>query len=150
MSLGVPAHAMDDQRREFFDKNSGGLFAFVYGQTLSTTATRRLVELIWEKALGNGVGHGDMRRARLFAVAREALMDVAEGITPQCDGIPEASEVDACLARLRPRYREVVSLKFDAELSNVEIAEVLGVSEPEVSLMLLQALRRLRSMLAQA
>lgn len=141
---------MDDRVREFFDKNSGGLFAFVYGQTLSTSATRRLVEQIWEKALGNGVGHGDLRRAALYAVARERLMDAAEGVAPQEDGIPEGSRVDACLARLRPRYREVVSLKFDAELSSGEIAEVLGISEPEVNLMLLQALRRLRSMLAQA
>jgi DNA-directed RNA polymerase specialized sigma24 family protein len=142
---------MDDEIREFYDTNSGGLFAFVYGQTLSTSTTRQLVELIWERALGNGVGQGELLRTSLYAKAREALLDVQEAQAAACEGegVPGGSEVDAFLARLQPRYREVVSLKFDAELSNVEIAEVLGVSEPEVSLMLLQALRRLKVMLAQ-
>jgi DNA-directed RNA polymerase specialized sigma24 family protein len=141
---------MDDELRGFYDANSGGLFAFVYGQTLSASTARELVALIWERALANGVGQGELRRTRLYAAARETLLDVAEGcVARPADALREGSRVDECLARLRPRYREVVSLKFDAQLANWEIGEVLGVSEGEVSLMLLQALRRLRSMLAQ-
>jgi len=53
------------------------------------------------------------------------------------------------LRQLPEHEQEVISLKFDAELTNREIAEVLGTSEANVRLAIFRALHRLRHGLKQ-
>ena len=58
-----------------------------------------------------------------------------------------ASEVEAlvrALSVLSEREQEIVRLRFVAELRNREIAEVTGLSETHVAVILYRALRRLR------
>lgn len=53
-------------------------------------------------------------------------------------------ELQAALSRLSERERHVVGLRFGADLSGREIAELVGVSEANVHQILSRALRRLR------
>lgn len=144
---------MDGELREFYDENSSALFAFVYAQTLSLKLTDQRLELIWERVREHRRRAGPPRRVCLYVLARQALMDGAEatnGHGHEGNGkSQEPTRVDESLARLPVKHRELVSLKFDAELSYEEIAEVLGISESEVGLMMLQALRKLRVLLAK-
>jgi RNA polymerase sigma-70 factor (ECF subfamily) len=100
-------------------------------------------------------------RAWLFGIARNAALDelrrrgrqAALAAEPVDDAAPvdesaEASErrfaVAAALATLEPRDRELVALKFFADLSNAEIAAVVGISESNAGTKLHRAVTKLR------
>ena len=55
----------------------------------------------------------------------------------------------AGLRSLSPHDRELISLRFDAELSYPEIAGVMHLHQETVSLSMLKALRELRQLMAQ-
>jgi RNA polymerase sigma factor (sigma-70 family) len=52
--------------------------------------------------------------------------------------------VQAALAGLSAREREIVALKFHAGLSNPELARVLGVSESNAGTLLYRTMEKLR------
>jgi RNA polymerase sigma factor (sigma-70 family) len=101
-------------------------------------------------------------RAWLFAIARNAALDELRrrGRQPRCELPPDASvdqgsgeaiehverraQVREALAHLPLRDREVVLLKFHGQLSNGELARVLGISESNAGTRLHRALTRLR------
>jgi RNA polymerase sigma factor (sigma-70 family) len=109
-------------------------------------------------------------RAWLFAIARNAALDELRrrGRRPRAAGEPEieqhASRYDdpqyaaerserreslhAALAALTARDREIVLLKFHGQLSNGELARVLGISESNAGTRVHRALARLREGLA--
>jgi RNA polymerase sigma-70 factor, ECF subfamily len=102
-------------------------------------------------------------RAWLFGIARNAALDelrrrrrVAQlaGDPPGPDDEPTISDgadvalkrtaVRAALAGLSAREREIVGLKFHAGMSNLEIAQLLGVSESNAGTLLYRTLEKLR------
>ncbi len=100
-------------------------------------------------------------RAWLFGIARNAALDelrrrkraaTAEMPAPAHEpGPDEAAEqaaerdaVRAALGRLAARDRELIALKYHAELSNAEIAAVLGVSPSNAGTLLHRAMTKLR------
>jgi RNA polymerase sigma-70 factor (ECF subfamily) len=100
-------------------------------------------------------------RAWLFGIARNAALDelrsrkraaTAEYPSPAGGRAPdEAAElaaerdaVRAALGKLAARDRELIALKYHAELSNAEIAEVLGVSASNAGTLLHRAMNKLR------
>jgi RNA polymerase sigma factor (sigma-70 family) len=100
-------------------------------------------------------------RAWLFAIARNAALDELRrrrrwGYVPADEQARDESAVEAieqverratvsgALTELSPREREIVLLKFHGQLSNSEIAKVLGVSESNAGTRLHRALTHLR------
>ena len=101
-------------------------------------------------------------RAWLFGIARNAALDelrrrrrVAALVTDPEDVVAidagEGAEVtlrrtavQAALAGLSAREREIVALKFHAGLSNAELARVLGVSESNAGTLLYRTMEKLR------
>ncbi len=99
-------------------------------------------------------------RAWLFAIARNAALDelrrrkrtaaltfdpVAEPEPARDDGEPEQrATVQAALAALDPRERELVALKFHAGLSNAEIGDLLQISESNAGTKVHRAVTKLR------
>ncbi len=86
----------------------------------------------------------ERRRQRLADRLRQELPAVLESV-PAPD--LQAGAVEAALARLRPEDREVLRLSAWEELTPVEIATVLGVSQVAVRSRLHRARRRLRAAL---
>jgi RNA polymerase sigma factor (sigma-70 family) len=97
-------------------------------------------------------------RAWLFAIARNAALDelrrrrrhpqdtLAQELLP-AEAIEHAERratVRAAMLELELRERELVLLKFHGQLSNRELARVLGISESNVGTRLHRALTRLR------
>ena len=100
-------------------------------------------------------------RAWLFGIARNAALDelrrrkraaTAEIPPPPQDPSPDeaaqlAAERDAvrrALGGLPARDRELIALKYHADLSNAEIAEVLGVNANHAGTLLHRAMTKLR------
>ena len=46
------------------------------------------------------------------------------------------------------REQDIVSLKFDAELSNTQIAQIMDLTEANVRVILFRTLRKLREIMA--
>lgn len=100
-------------------------------------------------------------RAWLFGIARNAGLDelrrrkraaTTDMPGPLAEPSPdEAAELAAqrdavrvALSKLQARDREVISLKYHADLTNAEIAEVLGVSATNAGTLLNRAMNKLR------
>jgi len=100
-------------------------------------------------------------RAWLFGIARNAALDelrrrkrveTAEMPPPAHEPTPDeaaqlAAERDAvrrALGKLGARDRELIALKYHADLSNAEIAEVVGVSVSNAGTLLNRAMNKLR------
>jgi len=60
-----------------------------------------------------------------------------------------ASKVEAAIEKLDDADREVILMRHYEHLSNLEIAEVLGLNPPAASMRYLRAVRRLRTVLEQ-
>lgn len=101
-------------------------------------------------------------RAWLFGIARNAALDELRRRGRQAElsaepadlhdfGAEDGAErserrlaVSEALARLEPRERELIALKFFAGLENREIAGVLGISESNAGTKLHRAMTKLR------
>jgi RNA polymerase sigma factor (sigma-70 family) len=100
-------------------------------------------------------------RAWLFGIARNAALDelrrhkrAAQAQIPgpiQQPGPDEAAElaaerdaVRAALSTLPAKDRELIALKYHADLSNAEIAEIIGVSATNAGTLLHRAMTKLR------
>jgi RNA polymerase sigma-70 factor (ECF subfamily) len=101
-------------------------------------------------------------RAWLFAIARNAALDElrrrrhgrdisdAEAVDARPEPVvsiehaERRATVQAALRALAPREREVVLLKFHGQLTNGELARVLGISESNAGTRVHRALTRLR------
>ena len=101
-------------------------------------------------------------RALLFTIARNAaidelrrrrrqspveLVEEAEDLDPttEIEHVERRERVRGALVKLSLRDREIVLLKFHGQLSNVELARALGISESNAGSRLHRALERLRS-----
>ena len=101
-------------------------------------------------------------RAWLFTIARNAALDelrrrkrtAALTFDPAAEPEPEPADaggeperratVQAALAALDPRERELVALKFHAGLSNAEIGDLLQISESNAGTKVHRAVTKLR------
>jgi RNA polymerase sigma-70 factor (ECF subfamily) len=62
----------------------------------------------------------------------------------------ELKAVSEMLRGFPQREQDIVALKFDAELSNPQIAEIMDLSEANVRVILFRTLRKLRELMTAA
>jgi RNA polymerase sigma-70 factor, ECF subfamily len=136
---------------------------FAYAATLlrDRAAAEDVVAATFERAYRRRSSYDARRGSRrqwLFGIARHAALDELrrrrraatlaadpedDEPVPDVDPVRRAT-VRAALARLEPRDRELVALKFFAGLDNAEIAGVLGISHSNAGTRLHRAVNRLR------
>ncbi|HTX33173.1 MAG TPA: RNA polymerase sigma factor [Solirubrobacteraceae bacterium] len=108
---------------------------------------RRGEERAWLFGIARNAALDELRRRRrLVQLAGDPVRSDEADVTVE-DGAEVAlkrTAVSAALARLSAREREIVALKFHAGFSNVEIAELLGVSESNAGTLLYRTLEKLR------
>jgi RNA polymerase sigma factor (sigma-70 family) len=106
---------------------------------------RRGEERAWLFGIARNAALDELRRRRRVATLVGEPSDVESA--PGDDG-PEVAlrrtAVQAALAKLPAREREIVALKFHAGLSNAELARVLGVSESNAGTLLYRTMEKLR------
>lgn len=146
------------------------VFAYVYARVGNFTTTEDLVSEVFERAFtkSESLRNDGAFSTWLFTIARnviisqarkfgrETLVDpeVMQEIAPHSASVEtevlhqEQMQDIARLVRQFPqREQDIISLKFDAELSNTQIAEIMDLSEPNVRVIIFRTLKKLREML---
>src|SRR4051794_5984778 len=145
------------------------VFPRVYAYVASVLRDRSAAEEVTAQAFERAYRkRGTYRPGRgsaeawLFGIARHAALDELRrlkrrapleadpedlnALAPEdhADGVVRRETVRAALATLEPRDRDLVALKFQAGLSNSEIARVLAMSESNVGTKLHRVMEKLR------
>jgi RNA polymerase sigma-70 factor (ECF subfamily) len=99
----------------------------------------------WLFAIARREAIDHYRRRRPLATLDEAA-SVSTGETPEDTALrrDQSQRLGRLLARLTDRDRDLISLKFGAELTNREIAKLTKLSESNVGTILHRAIERLR------
>ena len=147
------------------------VFAYVATLLGDRSAAEDVTALAFERAFRKRRSYDSRRgseRAWLFGIARNAALDELRRRKRVAELAADPADVDAlapedhaeaalrraavrvALARLAPREREIVSLKFHAGLDNSEIAAVLGVSVSNAGTQLHRAMTKLREAVEHA
>jgi RNA polymerase sigma-70 factor, ECF subfamily len=147
------------------------VFAYVATLLRDRAAAEDVTAAAFERAYrkqGTYKAKRGSERAWLFGIARNAALDelrrrkrhatlAAEPADLAAEPHEDAAEVAlrraavrAALARLEPRERELVALKFHAGLDNSEIAAVIGVSTSNAGTQLHRAMTKLREAVEHA
>ncbi len=164
MAAPVSAEAADrGWFEELYRSSAADVHAYVASLLRDRAAAEDVTALAFERAYRRRAvfnpGRGSAR-AWLFTIARNAALDelrrrrrsaalvgdlAAEGPTFEDEDRRARSDaVRVGLEQLDPRQRELILLKFHAQLSNAELAKVLGCSVSNAGTRLCRALERLR------
>jgi RNA polymerase sigma-70 factor (ECF subfamily) len=162
----APAQLDTPQRRLelLYAESRDDVYAYVASLLRDRSLAEDVTALAFERAFRRRRLFNPRRgseRAWLFGIARNAALDElrrrrrraplagdppADGCSSEehLEGVLQRAAVQAALASLTPRERELLALKFHAELSNPDIARVLGVSESNAGTMLHRTITKLR------
>lgn len=169
-TLTAPAIAAPSEAEASFDalyrSSRDDLFAYVAGMLRDRDAAEEITAQAFERAYRRRQSFNPKRgnrRAWLFGIARNAALDelrrrgrqAALVTDPEDEAAAGAAEdaaeasirrstVRTAIARLAPRDRELIALKYFAGLANPEIASVVGISESNVGTRLHRVIEKLR------
>jgi RNA polymerase sigma-70 factor (ECF subfamily) len=151
------------------------VFAYVYGRVQDKEVSLDIVSDVFEKAYMKmrSLRSPDSFGSWLFTIARNEVSSHWRKEKPAARAAQEAAwenelhhqpknpeetllhkerlaALSALVKQLPKREQEIIALKFDAELTNREIAHVLSTSEVNVRVTIFRALRKLRERMKQA
>jgi RNA polymerase sigma-70 factor (ECF subfamily) len=154
-----------DLYHDYFPK----VFAYVYGRVQDKEISLDIVSDVFEKAYMKmkSLRSPDSFGSWLFTIARNEVSSHWRKEKPAAKAAQEAAwetemhrqpkspeetllhaerlaALAALVRQLPRREQEIIALKFDAELTNREIANVLNTSEVNVRVTIFRALRKLR------
>lgn len=160
---GGDAGGFVNHYNEYFPR----VFAYLYSRVQNREVAQDLVAEVFEKAFTKAAGlrSDEAFGAWLFTIARNVVTsywrkekpaaralramgwqsELAE-ISPE-ESLLEQERIATLLdhvQQLPQREQDILSLKFDAELTNRDIAGVMGISEVNVRVILYRTLHRLR------
>lgn len=155
-----------DKYRQYFPR----VFAYIYGRVHNHQVTEDLVADVFERAFlkAGSLRNDEAFSTWLFTIARNIIIshgrkharetlvdpDVLKAIAPSGGSVEgellmreDLAAVARTLRQFPQREQDIVALKFDAELTNGQIAEIMGLSEPNVRVILFRTLRKLRELM---
>lgn len=147
------------------------MYAYLYGRLGDKELARDIAAEVFEKAFTKSatLRSEDAFGAWIFTIARNAVAsywrknrsraELAQDMGDQLDVLnpsPEESLMEqeqiAALMRfvrqMGQREQDILALKFDAELGNREIAEIMHLSEVNVRVIFYRTLKKLREMMS--
>jgi RNA polymerase sigma factor (sigma-70 family) len=105
---------------------------------------RRGSERAWLFGIARNAALDELRRRRRSTSLRGELPTDGWGSDDHVEDVVRRATVRDALAELNSRERDLIALKFHAELSNPDIARVLGVSESNAGTLLHRTMTKLR------
>ena len=157
-----------------YDEYLDRVYRYIQYRVNNTQLAEDLTSTVFQKALTNFGKYSRDKAAFstwLFSIARNAVIDhyrvsarrqtvPLDEVTVQASGAlsPEAElerkderqRLRESLAVLSEEEREIVQLKFGAELNNRQIGKMLGLSESNVGTRLYRAIRKMRDSLQES
>lgn len=121
-------------------------FIRAYEHLDSFDPNRRFFSWIYRIAVNESL---NLRRARRPQQEIGTTLEVGGGQAEAVEARETADRVEGALAKLSAEYREVIVLRYFADLSYEEISEAVGVPEKTVKSRLFSARQRLAAELAQ-
>jgi RNA polymerase sigma factor (sigma-70 family) len=146
-----PSSRLSQDLRERYRQYFPRVFAYIYGRIRDSRATEDLTSDVFAKAFAklDVLSNEGAFEIWLFTVARDVLIahsrDQSPQATPEDELLqrPDLAKVLDHLRHLHLREQDIIALKFDAELTNAQIAQVMGLSESRVGVILYRTLRKL-------
>jgi len=147
------------------------VFAYVYGRVHNVHLTEDLVADVFERAFvkADSLRSEGAFATWLFTIARNLVIgharkyaretvvdhDILKEIAPAVGSVEseimmheDLRTVARMVRELPQREQDIIALKFDAELANGQIAEIMDLSEPNIRVIIFRSLRKLRQMMA--
>jgi len=162
-----PATPAPAEFESLYRDSRDDLYAYVAGLLRDRVAAEDVTALAFERAFRKWHRFDPARgsaRGWLFGIARNAALDelrkrrretpltwepaAADTVAHAADRLEELERqvaLDRALAALPPADRELISLKFFAGLTNVEVAEATGISVTNVGTRVHRIVTRLRA-----
>jgi RNA polymerase sigma factor (sigma-70 family) len=158
----------DKDFERLYNAEAAGLFSFLAYRTGDRSLAEDLLADAFERALRSRARYNRKRGSEktwLYAIALNLLRDHARRAAAEAralertggrgegeedaalGGVEHRDEVQRALATLSPEEREAIALRFGADLTVPEIAEVLGEPLTTVEGRVYRALRKLRGTL---
>jgi RNA polymerase sigma factor (sigma-70 family) len=157
------------QFSELYNDYFPKVFAYVYGRVQDKEVSLDIVSDVFEKAFMKmrSLRSPDSFGSWLFTIARNEVSSHWRKEKPASKAAQEAARenemhnqqrgpeetvlhkerlaaLSSLVRQLPRREQEIIALKFDAELTNREIAGILGTTEVNVRVTIFRALRKLR------
>lgn len=154
---------------QLFDAHFDSVYRYVFFRVRNVAEAEDITSDIFEKVVRYQNHYtpqdGATIRSWIFSIARNTLTDyfrkkrldttpiddveVSDGsnLGYALDTSRQLQQIFSILDSLTPRQQEIVRLRFEADLSNKEIAELLNIHQKTVSATLTQALATLRQLL---
>ena len=159
--------AFAEKYRQFFPR----VFAYVYGRVHNVHVAEDLVADVFEKVFlkADTLRNDEAFSTWMFTIARNVIIshgrkrsretivdpEVMREIAPSSASVEsevlmqeELDSVGELLKDFPQRERDIISLKFDAELSNTQIAQIMDLTEANVRVILFRTLRKMREVLS--
>lgn len=167
-AVANPVSARRETKIDFehlYESSRDDVFAYVTSLLRDRAAAKDATAAAFERAYRKRSRFNPSKgspRAWLFGIARNAALDELRRRGRQAELSTEPVDIASvdgsiedersemrlvlttALGRLEPRQRELIALKFFADLSNGEIARVLGTSESNVGTKLHRTVIKLR------
>jgi RNA polymerase sigma-70 factor (ECF subfamily) len=158
------ADAFADLYRQYLPK----VYRYISYRISDRLTAEDLTSAVFEKALSKFRSYRSEKAGFstwIFTIARNTLTDhfrvnrkgqniqlddplalVAQDGSPEevNERAEELQLLNSCLSRLSPAEREIISLKFGAEMTNRQISGILALSESNVGVIVYRAVRKLR------
>ena len=153
---------------ELYEQYMPKVFRYIQYKVSNIQLTEDLTSTVFEKALVNFSRYSSDKAkfsTWVFSIARNVVIDyyrvqgrrqtapleeateiASQDLSPEEELLKseEREKLQVCLAELSQEEKEIVRLKFGAELNNRQIAKMLGLSETNVGTKLYRAVRKLR------
>jgi RNA polymerase sigma factor (sigma-70 family) len=167
----LPATDPDlDAFSESYQRYFPRLFAYIYARVNNVHLTEDLVADVFERAYAkaSSLRSKEAYSTWLFTIARNAIIshvrkhsretivdpDIIRDISPAVGSVEsevlhkeEQSDIARLVSTFPQREQDIISLKFDAELTNHQISEIMELTEPNVRVIIFRTLRKLREMM---
>lgn len=159
---------LEQQFLTAYDEHADAIFRFCYAHTgkreLATDLTQDTFTRTW-RYLANGKQVREMRpflyrtarnaitdhlrsqRTQSLDAMREAGFDIADDASPAIATLAEAGRAVKLMQELDPKHRDILVMRYVAELQPREIATTLGESENVVSVRIHRAMAKLKELM---
>ena len=147
------------------------LFAYIYARVGDTQQAEDIVSDVFERVYSklDSLRNRDALATWLFTIARNAIVsyvrkhsretavdhDVLSELSPATASVEsevmhreDLAGVARAVLTFSRREQDIISLKFDAELANAQIGEIMGLTEQNIRVIIFRTIRKLRKIRA--